>query len=126
MKLHRGDLKMPVTCSMPTDERIGDIAAALGLDMDELLAKAGMIAPDVLEIILSDPHMWADVIRRMARELGDTRQHGDKVEILTVFGWRPFVCELCMPRDGFKIGGLCPECGADPEADTGELIFGKD
>ena len=70
-------------CSMPTAKRIMDIAEALYLSRDELLARAGMIAPDVVEIILSDPACWAHTIRRMAQERSrlakrlDGRKHAD-------------------------------------------------
>lgn len=54
-------------------------------------------------------------------ELGNTRRNGDITEIKTVDGWKPFFCTRCISLDD-----VCPACGCDPKADTGELIFGKE
>lgn len=39
------------------------VEITIGID-----ARAAMLPPDVVEIILSDPRMWADTIRTIARQ----------------------------------------------------------
>lgn len=52
----------------PSAAMVIRIAEVLQLNKDELLGKAGKIAPDVMEIILSDPRLWAGTIRTIARQ----------------------------------------------------------
>ena len=59
--------KVETGAEKPAAPVVQRIAAALGLHSDELLGRAGKIAPDVLEIMLSDPVHWARTIREVTR-----------------------------------------------------------
>ena len=49
----------------PSEEMVRRLAADLGEDADMLLAMAGMVANDVLAIIVKRPVLFAELIRRL-------------------------------------------------------------
>lgn len=54
--------------SPPTEDRIKVMAAKLNCDPDELLARAGRVAEDLLTIIRSSPVEYAALIRTTAKQ----------------------------------------------------------
>lgn len=51
----------------PSEERIVQIAEALGEDKDVLLAMAGKVSSDLMEVIRKRPRLMADLIRELKR-----------------------------------------------------------
>lgn len=47
----------------PAEDKVRKIAAILGLDVDELLARAGRVASDLTDIIRERPREMADFLR---------------------------------------------------------------
>ena len=58
-KVERGDVD-------PTEEMIQRLAVELGEDADMLLARAGVIASDIREIITRRPILFAELIRGLS------------------------------------------------------------
>jgi hypothetical protein len=50
-------------CSIPTEERVAQMAAILKEDPDELLAEAGHVAEDLPDIIRKHPREMASFLR---------------------------------------------------------------
>jgi transcriptional regulator with XRE-family HTH domain len=55
---------------LPTEERIRALAAELELDVDVLLALAGKVSSDLLDVIRRRPALFADLLREL-RDLPD-------------------------------------------------------
>ena len=47
----------------PTEDTVRRLAADLGEDADLLLARAGLVASDILEVIAKRPTLFAEIIR---------------------------------------------------------------
>jgi HTH-type transcriptional regulator, competence development regulator len=58
-KMEIGDFKPP------KEENIKKMAIILGIDQDELLARAGKISSDLQEIISTKPALYASLLRRV-------------------------------------------------------------
>lgn len=56
-KIERGEIYPP------TEDTVRRLAADLGEDADLLLARAGLVASDVLEVIAKRPTLFAEIIR---------------------------------------------------------------
>lgn len=56
--------------TVPTEDRIIQIADELAMDRDVALALAGKVAPDLIEAIAARPELFASLIRQL-RELPD-------------------------------------------------------
>jgi len=58
-KIERGDV------APPSEEKIRRLAAELGEDADVLLAMAGKVSSDLLEVIRKRPQLFAELIRQL-------------------------------------------------------------
>jgi transcriptional regulator with XRE-family HTH domain len=54
--------------SPPSEEKIRALALELGEDADVLLAMAGKVSSDLLEIIRKRPQLFAELIRQLKKE----------------------------------------------------------
>ncbi len=61
-KIERGDV------APPSEAKIRALAAELGEDADVLLAMAGKVSSDLLEIIRHRPRLFADLIRQLKQQ----------------------------------------------------------
>ena len=61
-KIERGDV------APPSEAKIRLLAQELGEDVDVLLAMAGKVSSDLLEIIRSRPQLFADLIRQLKEQ----------------------------------------------------------
>ncbi len=61
-KIERGDV------APPSEAKIRLLAAELGEDVDVLLAMAGKVSSDLLEIIRKRPQLFADLIRQLKEQ----------------------------------------------------------
>ena len=61
-KIERGDV------APPSEAKIRALAAELGEDADVLLAMAGKVSSDLLEIIRGRPQLFADLIRQLKEQ----------------------------------------------------------
>jgi transcriptional regulator with XRE-family HTH domain len=61
-KIERGDV------APPSEAKILALAAELGEDADVLLAMAGKVSSDLLEIIRLRPQLFADLIRQLKEQ----------------------------------------------------------
>ncbi len=61
-KIERGDV------APPSEAKIRLLAAELGEDVDVLLAMAGKVSSDLLDIIRKRPQLWADLIRQLKEQ----------------------------------------------------------
>jgi transcriptional regulator with XRE-family HTH domain len=61
-KIERGDV------APPSEAKIRLLAAELGEDADVLLATAGKVSSDLLEIIRRRPQLFADLIRQLKEQ----------------------------------------------------------
>jgi hypothetical protein len=52
----------------PSEEKIRTIAAVLGVDADEMLAIAGRVSSDLLDVIRKRPTLYATLLRHMASD----------------------------------------------------------